>query len=274
MRIINAQFENLQKVRKFKFHYQNRQVEDAHIKRLRKTLFKDGIWNTMAPVIVNILTMNILDGQHRWSLYLQLVDEGLIDPTQTMLWVEYVNMDPTEEHRYITELQEANHWDNEDFCESYVKGGDPYYISAKNFCDTHPLCNSVNKAGKVSSRAYRLANIMLTGDRNEKHLRDGQLSFTKKEEKEADIIHGELLKILKALKINPTIGKSGLEGLASAWRVLRRDGHPMKEWIKELSKDKYEYGPKTNKTWGVNVWNEFLAPVALKLLRKSQGISS
>jgi hypothetical protein len=270
MRIICAKFENLKKVKSFKFHPQNREVEEAKVKKLRQTLFKDGKWQTLAAVIVNVTTMNILDGQHRWTLYLQLVEEGLIDPNVTPLWIEYVEMNPQEEHAYITSLQEANHWDNEEFCESYVKGGDTNYITAKEFCDSHPLCNHVNKAGKVSRRAYRLANIMLTGDRNEKHLRNGQLVLSKEDVQEGDAIHNEIQKILTALKIESTIGRSGLEGLASSWRVFRKNGHPMKAWIKELSKKKYEGGPKYyNKTWGVETWNEFLKPAAYELLMMS-----
>ena len=268
MKIISAKFENLQKVKNFKFHYQNRKVEEPHVKKLRKTLFKDGEWITIMPVVVNIITGNILDGQHRWSLYLQLVEEGLIDPNVYKLFVEYVEMSPAEEHSYITNLQEANHWNNEDFCESYVSGGDQNYITLKQFCDEHPLCNHMNKAGMITSRAYRLANIILSGDRNEKHLKDGLASVSKKDVAEGDAIHNELMKILQAIKIDTTVGRSGLEGLASSWRVLRQTGYPMKAWIHELSKKDYEGGPKSNKTWGVETWNKFLSPACTQLLLK------
>jgi len=268
MKIITSKFEDIKSVRKFKFHYQNRKVEAVHVKKLRKTLFKDGVWNTIMPVVVNILTGNILDGQHRWSLYLQLIDEGLINPKDTPLYVEYVEMSPKEEHSYITELQEANHWDNEDFCESYVSGGNPNYITIKQFCDEHPLCKRVNKAGMISGRAYRLANIILTGDRNEKHLKDGLAVVSREDVTRGHAIHNEMQKILQAIKIESTVGRNGLEGLASAWRELRQAGYPMKDWIKELSKEKYEGGPKTNKTWGVNTWNEFLSPACTTLLLK------
>lgn len=274
MKIICAKFEDLKKVQSFKFHPQNRDIIPSKVKYLRSILFEDGIWQTIMPVVVNTVTMNILDGQYRRTVYLQLVEEGLIDPATTKLWVEYVEMNPQEEHAYITKLQEANHWDNEEFCESYVKGGDPNYITAKEFCDSHPLCNHVNKAGRVSHRAYRLANIMLTGDRNEKHLRNGQLVLSKEDVKEGDAIHNEIQKILTALKIESTIGRSGLEGLASAWRVLRKNGHSMKDWIKELSKDRYSGGPDSNKTWGVNTWNDFLKPAAYDLMMKKMESSS
>ena len=274
MKVICAKFESISKVNQFKFHPQNREILDSKVKYLRSVIFQDGIWQTIMPVVVNTVTMNILDGQYRRTVYLQLVNEGLIDPNVTKLWVEYVEMDPSEEHSYITKIQEANHWDNEEFCESYVRGGDPNYITAKEFCDSHPLCNRVNKAGKVSSRAYRLANIMLTGDRNEKHLRNGQLILSREDVKEGDAIHNEIMDILTTLKIETTIGRSGLEGLASSWRVFRKNGHPMKAWIKELSKDQYSGGPKSNKTWGVTTWNEFLKPAAYDLLMKSMEAKS
>ena len=274
MRIIESKFEGLKKVKSFKFNYQNRPVEEDHVRDLRKDLFKDGVWMCMQAVVVNILTMNILDGQHRWSLYLQLVDDGLIDPIANPLYVEYVEINPDEEHQFITELQNARSWETEDFCESYVSGNNPNYVALKNWVNDHILCNRVNKAGNISSRAYRLANIILTGDRNEQHLKNGQFIFSKEDAKNGDIIHKEMLNIIKALKLDNTIGRSGLEGLASAWRVMRTTGYPIKDWVKELSKDKYEGGPKTNKTWGLERWKEFLAPAQCELMLKSMATSA
>ena len=269
MKIINSKHEEFKNVKSFKFNHQNRKVEDAHVRKLYGTLFKNGVWCCMAPVIVNALTGHIIDGQHRWRLYMNLVKEGLIDPLTTKLYVEYVEINPDEEHEYITDLQNSNRWETEDFCESYVSGNNPHYVALKNWCDNHILCNRVNKAGNICGRAYRLANIILTGDRNEKHLKNGQFIFSADDEKTGSEIHSEMLDIIKALKLDNTAGRSGLEGLASEWRVMRSAGYPMKEWIKELSKEKYKGGPKTNKTWGIETWKNFLAPALSEILIKN-----
>jgi len=275
MKIIESKFEGLKKVKSFKFNYQNRPVDEDHIRDLRTDLFKDGDWVQIQAVIVNILTMNILDGQHRWSLYLQLVEAGLINPLENPLYVEYVEMNPDEEHKFITDLQNARRWETETFCESYVSGNNPNYVALKNWIDNgHILCSRVNKAGNISSRAYRLANIILTGDRNEQHLKNGQFIFSKEDAKYGDIIHKEMLDIIKALKLDNTVGRSGLEGLASAWRVMRNTGYPIKEWVKELSKEKYKGGPKSNKTWGLEIWKDFLAPANCELMLKKMGEAS
>ena len=107
MKVICAKFESISKVNQFKFHPQNREILDSKVKYLRSVIFQDGIWQTIMPVVVNTVTMNILDGQYRRTVYLQLVNEGLIDPNVTKLWVEYVEMDPSEEHSYITNIQES-----------------------------------------------------------------------------------------------------------------------------------------------------------------------
>lgn len=263
-KILYSQFENIATVRGFTLNPLNREIKDQNVNDLRKTLFKDGEWQGLQPIMVNVNTNNILDGQNRRELFFRLIDEGKIDPAKTELYIEYVQMSYEEETQYIIDLQKSKNWQTEDFCRLQIIAGNKDIATLKKFCDESIICAATTKNGKLISRAYRLANIILTGDRNENHIRQGKVHITKDDLVNGKIMQDEMVKLLNALQLNPLMGRSGLEGLAGSWRKIRKYKYSVDDYVKEFTRggtepqdNPYIYGPKTNKTWGVATWDKF-----------------
>ena len=223
--------ENYKTVKSFGLVKGNRTIDANHIKDLKNLIFANGIWDMLQAITVNILTNNVLDGQHRRALWMSLVEEGFL-PADSKLYVSYIEVEPDKEVEYIHKLQRAKNWTIGTFVDSQVAIGNEDYRRLKDWCLAHSLTHTDKKSLHCN---YRAAATMMNGKRQEVDLKLGNFKFSMKDAAKAEKVHNEMVEILKILGMTP--GQANLEALAAAW-VKNRAAYSFKEWKWGFTKKK------------------------------------
>ena len=80
----------------FKMNPYNRSVLDSALKKTIKTIYdpETHSWCQVSPIQVNVVTGNIIDGQHRWNGFLIKVKDGGI-PQDSTIPVHFVKIPHT-----------------------------------------------------------------------------------------------------------------------------------------------------------------------------------
>ena len=205
---------------------ENRKINPSHLQKLKKQWLK---YSDMMPaVIINSVTNNIIDGQHRIKAYQMLIADGEL-PMSTKLKVMYVNIPlDTEKEAIIDANTNSKNWSLDDYIASYVKAGVMPYVKLEEWCKTHSLCFD----GKPK---YRYGAAMLTGKHCQQPLKNATFDFDIDNLKIGEEIHTELLEIVDLLGLK-NYG-SWIESLSVTWYQYR-NMHPFRVWLGEMKNKK------------------------------------
>lgn len=230
---------NYEQAKEFGKNVQNRMINHGHVNQLRKSI-AEGDLKLMPPITVNLITGNIIDGQHRRDAFIAAINSGEIDKN-SLIEVKFVEIPVEKEIEAICNANvNSKNWSVDDFIESYAKVN-LHYQKLQDFCNTHCLCYKVklteNDTKKIIKLNYRYAVAMIKGKAGKKMLKDGSLTISEEEFKRADAIHNEVNKINEILfngKMDPII-----EGLAIAWYEFRdKSVFTFDEILKGIKKQK------------------------------------
>ena len=229
---------NLEKAKTFTLNSKNRTVVPNHLSRIKREMC-ECLW-TMMPIVVNINTNNILDGQHRHKSYIDLMEAGEL-PKDYLLGVMYVSVPEEFELEAIERINNNDKsWTLGDFVKRH--SDDDSYNKLIQFCLSHSLtCD--NNGPKI-----RYGSAMATGKSCTNILKRGEFYATDADFERAEQVHDEMLQIIEAL------GKekrgSYLESLATTW-IRFRDHYDFATWMNEFNTNKkYSKMPSNNgKQW-------------------------
>lgn len=228
----------LLKAKTFKLNKKNRPCNKSHVARVKKEMLD--CLAIMPPIVVNVVTNNIVDGQHRHKAYVELMESGEL-PEDSLLGVKYVSIP---EENELEAIKRANNnsksWTLENFVDS--NSGKESYDKLIDWCKTHTLTCEKGVA-KV-----RYGSAIIKGKGCTQILKNDTFTASDEEFQRAEDVHNEMIQIIEAL------GKekkgSFLESLATTW-ITFRDRHDFSTWIKELnSVSTYQKMPSNNgKQW-------------------------
>lgn len=226
---------------KFGKNQENRIVSHSHLSKIKRQC--ETSFSTMPPITVNVVTNNIIDGQHRTKAYQELVKDGVFSDKQKMK-VMFVEIPREEEKQAIIEANtNSKNWSIDDYILSYSKAGIESYVKLNEWCLNHTLSSDEGKA------KFRYGAAIITGRRCSSDLKSGDFSFTEEELKRAEDVHAEMFEIVQLFGLK---GKGAwIESLACSW-VSVRNQHPFKTWFREFKKKKRSFLklPKDNsKEW-------------------------
>ena len=240
-------------VEKFTLNIQNREIKPSAVKKVIKEVYdqESGTWNQVNPIQVNLVTGNVVEGQHRREGYLQLVNNGTIS-RDTTIPVLFIEVPREEEVLYIQKMNTGKGWTTEDHVKSQSAGGNENSRKLMTFCLEHELCHTDKSNGTVTV-SLRAGAAILTGGRKEHNLRKGDFIFPEENRLLAETVHDELLEIL-SLFPTWTKGKANIEAMAKAWYEVR-DRYPFKEWKKAIKKN--SRGPMTMSSTAANSWKQY-----------------
>lgn len=238
---IKFDFVSYEESKKFCKNQENRNYKPTHVKNMQKQFLTS--FEIMPAITVNVVTNNVIDGQHRLKAFQTLVETSQIEP-DLMLKVMFVKIPLEEEIKAIIDANtNSKGWSLEDYITSYVKAGNVSYVKLDEWCKRHSLSNDKGKS------KFRYGAAIITGKRCKDVLQYGVFSFTDAELRRADEVHAEMLEIVELFNLK---GKGAwIESLAVTWNVAREQ-HDFRTWIKELksNKEKYLKLPKDNsKEW-------------------------
>ena len=199
----------------FKFLTGNRHIDNAHVKKL-KTEFL--VTKHIAPCIVNMQTLNILDGQHRITAYKELLEEGKCDGIN--LYMVYYNLSLEDELNIIKPYNcVVRKWTLKDFVDSSIDTENPVSIALQKMASEHPLLHTVTKKGKVTPK-LRYAMACIYGRNITKDIKNGTIGITDDMITSAQVIVDETYQIFQALH-QPS--NNWVEYMIQAWHAIRNN---------------------------------------------------
>lgn len=206
---------------------ENRQENPAHLAKIKNQLLSS--MDVIPPITVNVVTNNVIDGQHRFKAYKELIENGKID-RNTKLKVMYVDIPIDEEKKAIVDANtHSKNWSLDDYVNSYVRAGIISYQKLDDWCRKHPLASENGKP------KYRYGSAIITGKRCQNELKSGTFSFSESQLSIADDIHAEMLEIVELFGLK---GKGPwIESLAVSWTEVRNQ-HKFRTWMSEFKKKK------------------------------------
>ena len=257
-RFIRFKFVPYRETLRFGLNQENRAINHAHLAKIQKQCLHSLC--IMPPIIINVLTGHVIDGQHRLKAYQMLVEAGSINK-DTRLQVMFVEIPIDEEKQAIIDANtNVKKWTLDDYISSYAKAGVESYVALDNWCKAHTLSSENGKS------KFRYGAAIITGKRCAPELKSGEFSFTDEELQKADGIHAEMLEIVDLFDLK---GKGAwLESLATSWFAVR-DQHDFRTWMKELKAKKRRFMalPKDNS----RDWDGIFAQVHLAIDKKNNG---
>ena len=212
---------------RFKYHQRNRLIDKRHLEEIKKQVLKS--LGVMPPIVVNVITGVIIDGQHRYEAYKQLIEAGLL-PADTKLQVMFVSISPEEELETIINSQiHARKWSPWDYIRSYVEAGNDSYIILDAWCKTHAVCMEGEKTKP------RYAAAMMKGRNCQTELTNGSFTVTNEEVENAENIYNEIITICDILNIGTT--GTWFEAMIISW-YRNRKLHTFDVWRNMIKKRK------------------------------------
>lgn len=242
----------------FKMNPYNRSVLDSALKKTIETIYdpETHSWCQVSPIQVNVVTGNIIDGQHRWNGFLIKVKDGGI-PQDSTIPVHFVKIPQEQELAYIQTINRCKAWTTEDYIKSQIAEGNEDSRKLLTFCEEHELCHTVKSSGKISYN-FRGAAAILTRGRKETNLKKGVFEFPEENRLLAETVHDELVEILSIFP-TWTKGKANIEAMAKSWYEVR-DRYDFSDWKKAFKKNRR--GPMTMSSTAANSWKQYFAQCA------------
>jgi hypothetical protein len=210
----------------------NRGIDKKHVEQMKNKLMDSPLKKFVCPIIVNLTTGNIIDGQHRATAFCEMIENGSISTSST-IDVIYKEMHFEDEIRYIDSVNsDVKNWQLTDAVNSKAKQNIDSYKMLLEFCKTHSLCHANNGTPKAT-----YASIIILGKRPpSKLLRGGDVNFSKEQVEKAHYIHDEMVDIFKAIGIKSPTGWM-IGTLAEAWHEVR-NRYDFDTWLKAFEKSK------------------------------------
>ena len=237
------------------YHSQNREVNQAHVNHIKEFITdndKGAALSHMGTVIVSIKSRNLLDGQHRVQACLELLEEKVLSPTDTLPFQWIWCADESEEYEEIKRFNNTGkRWTSWD----YFRGNkmlNENYRRLESFIKECPKLR-----GKNSTRpAYAL---LFGKSYNRADFNAGKFTMTEEDRQRGLKMYNEIERLTTYLKAPEKISTYGMapklnfEELACAWWIYRSTAGAqtnMDEFIDEFRNHTKMYNKmeKSNRT--------------------------
>lgn len=227
MEINKLYFFNQEDSKIFNFLNGNREVNQQHVKKLCKDLVNgDSVF--FPPIIVDINTMCIADGQHRLTAYQMLWDKNKLTDNIKVIFFDY----PKDVLPKVIKMNnQQKKWNTSDFAKSNIQTGDESMKLLYDFCYSCKLLFDERK----KEPKYRYATALIFGKNLTKAIKEKTLSITKEDIDRGLQFYNECEEILKMINADKVGG--WLEHFFGAWFDVRTD----KMYEETFNKIKFSY---------------------------------
>ncbi len=250
-------------------HPGNRAISIPHVNEIKADITPLN-WKNFSPIEVNIRTMHILDGQHRWQAFISLDDER--KSSGICLQIKFYDIPEDEELDLIRDKNTKNrNWTTKAFAESNRAMDNCKEINLLyEFCDNHEKCHKVKKDGSIGARNLGYGGAFLWGYLPGKEIKTGKFAGDKKLTKykidNADLLYKEVEALIKALKYEKT--STWYERFAQAWYAIHKDEECCDQ-LRKIGLDtvckNIEANPIAEQTTNKNEWFDYFKKTGLEL---------
>lgn len=211
----------------------NRKINKGHLSKIKKDIINS--LSNFPPIVINVITGDLIDGQHRLKAFLECVRLGLI-PEDSKLGVILVEIEEDNEFKTIVDINtNSKNWVIDDYVMTYVKQGIESYVLLDDFCrEGNPLLYNA----KTEKLNYINALCIIGGYRGENELKHGEANITPEH---IDFGRKKLTQISKIIKdLGLKTSGAYARGILQAWVISsEKYNHTMTEWVTELKKNRY-----------------------------------
>ena len=218
----------------FGFFKANRDFSKKHIKDIDKAI-ENGTYKAkyIAPIRVDINTLKVIDGQHRYEAFKKAWKNG----SDEIMRVYFEDL-PEDEKEKLDVVVNINsntiNWSINAYQKRLREEGNKYILNIEEFGKTHALCQKVNRKGEVTGFYPRYVYAIVMGRNISNDIKNGTISITDSDIEFGEKMHSELDKLVDALdyEIN-----SWFESFAFAWYNIRKNDKANSALVDELGMD-------------------------------------
>lgn len=240
-----------------------RLTDEKHIKEITNPLLNS---NPFIPCIeVDINTMGIVDGQHRFEAYKRAWASGF---TGTM---EVRFLDIPQEIYYDVVRDKNIHsknWTVKDYMQAAKRKENNAMGIIEDFCESHDLLHGKIKKDGSMPKKYRYAMAFLKGANVTNEIKNCTLKITKDEIDYAEEIYPEVKRLLDELGFKPS--GAWFESFVQAWYDIRRDYRLVKRFSNIPMESYYNHLNTMERatTTSKETWKERFIEILMKVENK------
>lgn len=200
-----------------------RLTDKKHIKEICDPILNSNPYISCIEVDIN--TMGVVDGQHRFEAYKIAWDNGYNGTME----VRFLDI-PQEIHNEVVRDKNihSKNWTIKDYKRAAMLNGNEAMVKINEFCMTHNLLHGKVKKDGTAPIKDRYAMAFLKGANVTNEIKNNTLRITKDDIEYAEQIYGEVERLLKELQFNTTA--AWFESFVQAWYDIRRDARLVKRF--------------------------------------------
>lgn len=215
----------------FNFFKANRDLIKKHIKDINKAI-EDGEYKSkyIAPIRVDINSLKVLDGQHRYEAFKQAWENGSKEPMKVIF--EDLPEDERKKLDVVVDINSSTtNWSVNAYQKRLREEGNKHILNIEDFGMTHALCQKVNKKGEVTGFYPRYVYAIVLGRNITSEVKNGTVKVTDKDIEFGEQMHSELDMLVDALgyEIN-----TWFESFAYAWYNIRKNDRANSALVDEI----------------------------------------
>lgn len=215
----------------FNFFKANRDLKKGHIKEINKAI-EEGEYKSkyIAPIRVDINSLKVLDGQHRYEAFKQAWKNGSTESMKVIF--EDLPEDEREKLDVVVDINSTtSNWSINAYQKRLKEEGNKYILNVEEFGKTHTLCQKKNKKGDIIGYNPRYVYAIVMGRNITNEVKDGSIKVTDKDIEFGKQMHHELDMIIKALNYELN---TWFESFAYAWHNIRKNDRANSALVDEI----------------------------------------
>jgi hypothetical protein len=247
----------IQREHDFGTEYINRELNKAHISKIKSSMPE--CLKTLPPILVNLRTKHVLDGQHRLSAFVSAIESKKMRDTE-LLAVKLINVSKEEE----TEIKRACNTNTKQWnIKDYIRNSQEINGHVTRIMEfSQGKTRLLTKSGPKS----RLCCVYVCGC-SDAFLKDpvklSELEITDYNLELADKLYTEITSIFEALSF-VDVDTNVEASLITVWRK-RRHEFPMDKWIKGFKRKKHDVRNENPRK--IKQWDKLIDSVAYYITR-------
>lgn len=196
----------------------NRELKKSHVKEILNTI-ETGEYKAkyIAPIRVDINTLNVIDGQHRNQAFIQAWD----NESNEVMKVVFEDL-PEDERKKLDIVRDINsttsNWGITAYEHRLKEDGNEHMLNIASFGLSHPMCQKLNRKGEVKGYYPRYVYAILLGYNATKDVKNGSIMVTDQQLKFGEQMYKELEMLVNSLGYEMN---SWFESFAHAWYNIR-----------------------------------------------------
>ena len=243
---------SFERVKDLGLNQDNRKINENHVAKIKKG-FAENL-EYLSPIIVNIKTNHIVDGQHRHKAFIELCNSGTLDKDKATLPIRIINVDEDTEKQLIIDMNtKSKNWQQKDFVECYSKT-DNQYQRLVDWSKEHSITSSMGRDMQEDERplSFRYAAAIITGRNCSTLIKEGRFAATDEQWENADEMFSDITSIIDHKELE--LKGAYIESLAIAWHKnkekIEKDFDDLDDFFHMLAHSDFADMPtSTRKNW-------------------------